>query len=509
MNTVTKGILITWLAVAIALAAGCGTNETTIENNDIPAGIDENGLADQDGKTDSASKGWLSIKGTIGCDETVSGKTTRWGRFDGYTFKANAGAEQTFKAQTSKLGRLLVYGPRGKNGKWGGLKFAAWIPWSPVHQTYTAVVKWTPAADGEYLVAIGSYIAGVKYDLNLGCAVATPHCVEYVSTDENGNSLRNFYAINVASYDEGKQHLSQLNSQFIEEAINPGKCHEQSTVCPLTFAYQPVCGEIAGSGTGPKTFGSDCAFKIAVRQASQTSDWNGSKGHWEAGACEKNCDPANDPYRTYDSQTCMVVHFVCGEGSEYFSDDCGCGCRPKLQWFVSCGTPVCWENQPNPTDVPLCKPDQLTGNPCSVDGQRCIPKKPLGCGRTMICLASAPTVCPISQRKHKTGITYLSESEKSQLYSEVKTIKLATYHYKNAPKRSPKRLGFIIEDLSKTASNVAVNSKRDRVDLYGYTSMTVAALQVQAKKIEKLERQIEALQKQITTLTQTRTLSAK
>lgn len=505
MNTTMKRILMALLAVAFA--AGCGTNGTTTSDPSIPQGINENALADSTGKTDATS--WVTIKGSLACQETVSGKTTRWARFDGYTFKTKAGDVQTFKMQTSKLGRFLVYGPKNKNGKWGGLKFAAWIPWSEPHQTYTTVVKWTPSVEGEYLVAIGSYIGGVSYDLNRGCVVQAPHCVEYVSTDDNGVSLRNFYAINVASYDEGKQHLSQLNGHFIEEAINPGKCHEQSTMCPLYFMYQPVCGDIATTNDGPKTFDSVCAFKVAIRQASQFSDWNGSKGHWEMGACEKNCDPANDPYRQYDAETCKVVRFICADGYEMFSDDCGCGCRPKLKWVVSCGTPVCMIDQPNPTGVPFCKPDQQLGNPCSSEGQRCVPEKPLGCGRTYICLASEPTVCPISQRKFKTDITYLSDSEKTQLYTEVKNIKLATYRYKNAPKSRDKRLGFIIEDLSVNASKVAVNSKKERVDLYGYTSMTVAALQMQAKQLESLQRQVDELKKKIASMTPSKTASAK
>ncbi|MCA9522500.1 MAG: hypothetical protein KC609_16090, partial [Myxococcales bacterium] len=196
-----------------------------------------------------------------------------------------------------------------------------------------------------------------------------------------------------------------------------------------------------------------------------------SKGHWELGACKPTCDPANDPYRQYDAKTCQVVRFVCPEGTEYFSDECGCGCKPSLHWVVSCGTPVCYENQPAPTDVPTCKPDQQTGSPCSVDGQRCIPEKPLDCGRTLICLTSQPVVCPISQRKFKTGIRYLSESDKSKLYTDLKSIDLAT-----------------------------LNATKGR-DLYGYTSVTVAALQTQAKQLETLRRQIEALQKRVKALT--------
>jgi polyhydroxyalkanoate synthesis regulator phasin len=36
-----------------------------------------------------------------------------------------------------------------------------------------------------------------------------------------------------------------------------------------------------------------------------------------------------------------------------------------------------------------------------------------------------------------------------------------------------------------------------RVDLYGYTSMTVAAVQVQAREIEVLRAEIDALRRQV------------
>jgi hypothetical protein len=43
----------------------------------------------------------------------------------------------------------------------------------------------------------------------------------------------------------------------------------------------------------------------------------------------------------------------------------------------------------------------------------------------------------------------------------------------------------------------SVESDRNRVDLYGYLSMTVAAVQTQQTQIERQQAQIEALQAQI------------
>jgi hypothetical protein len=43
-----------------------------------------------------------------------------------------------------------------------------------------------------------------------------------------------------------------------------------------------------------------------------------------------------------------------------------------------------------------------------------------------------------------------------------------------------------------------VDAERDRVDLYAYTSMTVAALQVQAEQIDALQREVAALRQELT-----------
>jgi hypothetical protein len=54
-------------------------------------------------------------------------------------------------------------------------------------------------------------------------------------------------------------------------------------------------------------------------------------------------------------------------------------------------------------------------------------------------------------------------------------MRLATWRYKQDP--SKERLGFIIDDNERS---VAVDGRRDMVDLYGYTSLAVAAIQNQA-----------------------------
>lgn len=66
-------------------------------------------------------------------------------------------------------------------------------------------------------------------------------------------------------------------------------------------------------------------------------------------------------------------------------------------------------------------------------------------------------------------------------------MKLATYKYKVGD--SSQHLGFIIEDMPN--GSPAVLASRQRVDLYGYLSMAVAAIQRQQRQIDLLERRLE------------------
>lgn len=102
------------------------------------------------------------------------------------------------------------------------------------------------------------------------------------------------------------------------------------------------------------------------------------------------------------------------------------------------------------------------------------------------------TACPISQRKHKKDIQYLSEAEEQRLKDELLGFRLATYRYKSETDAERPHLGFIIDDV---APSPAVMSSGERVDMYGYQTMSVATLQVQAREIAELRKQVEDLKK--------------
>lgn len=105
----------------------------------------------------------------------------------------------------------------------------------------------------------------------------------------------------------------------------------------------------------------------------------------------------------------------------------------------------------------------------------------------------APMPC-ISRRKMKADIDYLNDADLSAMYSALRDIRLASYRYKTEPVATRRHLGFIIDD---DETNPAIAQGGERVDVYTYASMAVAALQVQAKKIEALEREVARLRESV------------
>jgi hypothetical protein len=112
---------------------------------------------------------------------------------------------------------------------------------------------------------------------------------------------------------------------------------------------------------------------------------------------------------------------------------------------------------------------------------------PNQCG-SICCSGNA---CPISRRAAKRDIRAVSRDDLDALYDQLRHIQLSTYQYKDQPPSTPRRLGFIIDD---TQAPAAINPDGNSVDLYGYLSMAVAAVQIQARQIEDLKARIRALE---------------
>jgi hypothetical protein len=198
-------------------------------------------------------------------------------------------------------------------------------------------------------------------------------------------------------------------------------------------------------------------------------------------------------------KSAMVALFVVGcGGSSLGVDDAGGGdgapSGGSYKWYTTCGDPVCRGHQSQP-GVATCTDAMTTGLACSTMGAKCDPGN--ACNALLVCSATDPKMtlggCPVSARRYKEDIQYLDGAALQRYHDELMRLPLATWRYRTRPER---RLGFVLEDAP---SSAPVDAERDMVDLYGYTSMAVAALKVQAAQIEALERQVESLKKELAT----------
>ena len=165
-------------------------------------------------------------------------------------------------------------------------------------------------------------------------------------------------------------------------------------------------------------------------------------------------------------------------------------------YYTTCGDPVCGGHRDN--GVPACTTEK-EGDKCATLDKRCDPGN--GCNSLVTCASKDPKQqpggCPISRRRYKTDVAYVSQPELVRYHEQMRRVRLATYAYRDAPKDqggARRRLGFLIEVQEQSMS---VDPERDMVDLYGYTSMAVAALQVQGQKIEALEKELGRLRAQL------------
>ena len=164
---------------------------------------------------------------------------------------------------------------------------------------------------------------------------------------------------------------------------------------------------------------------------------------------------------------------------------------PSPSWFYTCGDPVCGGHRDQ--GVSPCSGGEAPGAPCSPEGASCDPGD--SCDRLLLCATSDPThggFCPISRRRDKEQIRYLADEDVKRLHDELMRFRLATFRYRGNASRT--QLGFLIDDVEPSLS---VDPVRDMVDLYAYTSMTVAALQTQAHEIDALRKEVETLRREL------------
>lgn len=165
------------------------------------------------------------------------------------------------------------------------------------------------------------------------------------------------------------------------------------------------------------------------------------------------------------------------------------------QWWGTCGDPVCSGYGGPFPGVALCSDLGIAiGDTCPTSdaGLLCDPVD--DCNARLTCADSDPTQqpggCPISKAEHKESIVYLSADQRAAAHKDVVDMKLATWRYKGALDDGSQHLGFLIDD---EPGSPAVRPDGEHVDLYGYTSLAVAAIQEQEARIQALEAKLEAL----------------
>ncbi|MDP2305261.1 MAG: hypothetical protein Q8P18_04460 [Pseudomonadota bacterium] len=175
------------------------------------------------------------------------------------------------------------------------------------------------------------------------------------------------------------------------------------------------------------------------------------------------------------------------------------GSTADLRWWSTCGDPACADYDPARHTNPVCA-TEVEGDTCTPEGAGC--DLEAACNVELVCATSDPTAgevgCPISLRSAKTEIRYLDGPASQGLHDALMSVRLADYRYKTEPEGAKHHLGFIIDD--QPAGSPAVLSSGGRVDLYGYTSMAVAALQVQEAQLAAQAAELAAQRAQIAAL---------
>jgi hypothetical protein len=190
---------------------------------------------------------------------------------------------------------------------------------------------------------------------------------------------------------------------------------------------------------------------------------------------------------------------TCGAAASctYPEGTCSCEvyCGPQYPVGHPCdaGTPMTWQCTGAGQACPAARPH--VGSTCTPEGQLC---NYGDCNSTALVCQNGTwhtqvTGCPISTRRAKEGVHYLTDEELRAVAGETLGTRLATYEYTMGD--HGERLGFIIED--QPAGSPSVVNGKDRVDLYGYTSMAVATLKVQAEEIAALRREVDALREEV------------
>jgi len=218
------------------------------------------------------------------------------------------------------------------------------------------------------------------------------------------------------------------------------------------------------------------------------------QGKWQVSIAK--C-PSSDPlcpatYADAASQGCQTLNEACDYSG------LACTCTNCTKYPVEyCNGPLTWHcDAPNADpDCPHARP--AIGAACAKEGQfcnyGCEPDVSRRCSAGAWAAASAPGGCPISTRRAKKEIRYLSDEDRARFAAQARDLRLATYRYRDPAPDRRSHLGFILEDSPGCA---AADMEKRQVDLYSYVSMVLVLAQQQQREIASLKRELAALRRE-------------
>jgi hypothetical protein len=249
-----------------------------------------------------------------------------------------------------------------------------------------------------------------------------------------------------------------------------------------------------GGSTGEKTTGTTAPVGTSTGDE-QTGTGTQTGGGTTAVDPTSGGPTSGSTSASSESASTTAGETTAGETTAGESSTGGTTSGGDLRYFTTCGDPVCSGHDPQ--GVRPCG-DQVEGAPCEVEGETCDPIN--DCNQLLVCAASDPKRqmggCPISRARFKQDIRYLEPDELRALHAELRGLRLATYRYRDVDP-SPPRLGIILDDHEQA---MWVDAAHDRVDVYGYASLAVAAAQVQADELAALRAELAGMQRELAAL---------